>query len=267
MGTASAMPISDRNPSAQMLAVHGRLFLMDCGEGTQQQIRRAHLAFMKVEAIFISHIHGDHLFGLFGLLNTMTMYGRTAPLHIYGPQALGSVLDFYRSVFGGHDSYEIRFTPVDCREPQLVHISKWVKVTAFPLNHKIECYGYRFDEIVTERHWQENPAYHPKSYAYCSDTAPFPELAEWVRGVDLLYHEATYDESLRVKAHKRYHSTALEAATIARDAGVKQLIIGHFSKRYLDETPLLDEARSIFPATRLANEGLVVDLNQLEVRS
>ena len=165
MGTASAMPISDRNPSAQMLAVHGRLFLLDCGEGTQQQMRRAHLAFLKVEAIFISHIHGDHLFGLFGLLNTMTMYGRTADLYIYGPRALGSVINFYRSFFGEHESYEIIFTPVDCREPQVIHTSKWVQVSAFPLNHKIECYGYRFDEIVTERHWQENPAYHPKSYA------------------------------------------------------------------------------------------------------
>ena len=165
MGTASAMPISDRNPSAQALAVHGRLFLLDCGEGTQQQMRRAHLAFLKVEAIFISHIHGDHLFGLFGLLNTMTMYGRTAPLYIYGPQALGSVLNFYKSFFGEWDCFEIRFVPVSCKEPQLIHTSKHVTVSAFPLRHKIECYGYRFDEIVTERHNQENPEYHAKSYA------------------------------------------------------------------------------------------------------
>ena len=123
MGTASAMPISDRNPSAQMLEVHGRLFLLDCGEGTQQQMRRAHLSFLKVEAIFITHIHGDHVFGLVGLLNTMAMYGRSAPLYIYGPQALGSVLNFYRSFFGEHDNFELRFTPVSCTEPQLVHTS------------------------------------------------------------------------------------------------------------------------------------------------
>lgn len=260
MGTASAMPISDRNPSAQMLSVHGRLFLMDCGEGTQQQMRRAHLAFMKVEAIFISHIHGDHLFGLFGLLNTMTMYGRTAPLHIYGPRALGSVLNFYKGFFGEHESYEIEFTPVDCREPQVVHSSKWVQVTAFPLNHKIECYGWRFDEIVTERHWKENPAYHPKSYAYCSDTSPFPQLSEWVRGVDLLYHEATYPNEMADKAAERGHSTTGQAAACARDAGAARLVIGHYSSRITDFDALVQECRDVFPDTVAAQDGDVIEI-------
>ena len=260
MGTASAMPISDRNPSAQMLSVHGRLFLMDCGEGTQQQMRRAHLAFMKVEAIFISHIHGDHLFGLFGLLNTMTMYGRTAPLYIYGPRALGSVLIFYKGFFGEHESYEIEFTPVDCREPQVVHRSKWVQVTAFPLNHKIECYGWRFDEIVTERHWKENPAYHPKSYAYCSDTSPFPQLSEWVRGVDLLYHEATYPNEMADKAAERGHSTTGQAAACARDAGAARLVIGHYSSRITDFDALVQECRDVFPDTVAAQDGDVIEI-------
>lgn len=260
MGTASAMPISDRNPSAQMLAVHGRLFLLDCGEGTQQQMRRAHLAFLKVEAIFISHIHGDHLFGLFGLLNTMTMYGRTAPLHVYGPRALGSVINFYRSFFGEHESYEILFTPVDCKEPQVIHTSKWVQVSAFPLDHKIECYGYRFDEIVTERHWQENPAYHPKSYAYCSDTAPFPLLAEWVRGVDLLYHEATYPHEMADKAADRGHSTTVQAAECARAAEVARLVIGHYSSRIADFDALVQECRDVFPETTAAQDGDVFEI-------
>ena len=260
MGTASAMPISDRNPSAQMLSVHGRLFLMDCGEGTQQQMRRAHLAFLKVEAIFISHIHGDHLFGLFGLLNTMTMYGRTAPLYIYGPRALGSVLNFYKGFFGEHESYEIEFTPVDCREPQVVHRSKWVQVTAFPLNHKIECYGWRFDEIVTERHWKENPAYHPKSYAYCSDTSPFPQLSEWVRGVDLLYHEATYPNEMADKAAERGHSTTGQAAACARDAGAARLVIGHYSSRITDFDALVQECRDVFPDTVAAQDGDVIEI-------
>ena len=259
MGTASAMPISDRNPSAQALAVHGRLFLLDCGEGTQQQMRRAHLSFMKVEAIFISHIHGDHLFGLFGLLNTMTMYGRTAPLYIYGPQALGSVLNFYKSFFGEWDGYEIKFTAVDCREPQLIHTSKHVTVSAFPLRHKIECYGYRFNEIVTERHKQENPDYHPKSYAYCSDTVPFPEEAEWVRGVDLLYHEATYPQEMADKAVARWHSTARQAAECARDAGAGRLAIGHYSSRITDFDALLQECRDVFPDTLAAQDGDVID--------
>ena len=259
MGTASAMPISDRNPSAQVLAVHGRLFLLDCGEGTQQQMRRAHLSFLKVEAVFISHIHGDHLFGLFGLLNTMAMYGRTAPLYIYGPQALGSVLNFYRSFFGEGTLYEIVFTAVDCREPQLVHTSKWLTVSAFPLNHKIECYGWRFDETVTERHRLENPAYHAKSFAYCSDTAPFPELAGWVRGVDLLYHEATYPAEMADKAAARGHSTGEQAARCARDAGAARLLIGHYSSRITDFDALLSECRAVFPDTVAGQDGEVIE--------
>ena len=174
MGTASAMPISDRNPSAQMLSAGGRLFLIDCGEGTQQQMRRCHFGFVKIEAIFISHIHGDHLFGLFGLLNSMAMYGRVAPLDIYGPPALGSVLNFYTSFFGSEDLFELRFHKLEGKGPELIHTSKQLTVTAFPLNHKIECYGFRFDETVTQRHREANPAYRAKSYAYCSDTAPFP---------------------------------------------------------------------------------------------
>ena len=259
MGTASAMPISDRNPSAQALAVHGRLFLLDCGEGTQQQMRRAHLSFLKVEAIFISHIHGDHLFGLFGLLNTMTMYGRTAPLHLYGPQALGSVLNFYKSFFGEWDCFEIQFTPVSCREPQVIHTSKHVTVSAFPLKHKIECYGYRFDEIVTERHRSENPSYRPNSFAYCSDTVAFPELAGWVKGVGLLYHEATYPREMADKAVKHWHSTGEQAAQCAKDAGAGRLVIGHYSSRITDFDALLQECRDVFPDTVAGQDGQVLD--------
>ena len=152
MGTASAMPISDRNPSAQVLSVHGRLFLIDCGEGTQQQMRRMHVSFLKVEAVFITHIHGDHLFGLFGLLSSMAMYGRTGKLDVYGPRALGSVLKFYDSFFGEGSNFEIVFHAVECDSPVLIHESKNVRVSAFPLRHKIECYGYRFDGIPSERH-------------------------------------------------------------------------------------------------------------------
>ena len=260
MGTASAMPISDRNPSAQALAVHGRLFLLDCGEGTQQQMRRAHLSFLKVEAIFISHIHGDHLFGLFGLLNTMAMYGRTAPLYVYGPQALGSVLNFYRSFFADDAAYELVFRQVDCREPQLIHDSKWVTVTAFPLHHKIECYGYRFDEKLTERRLRENPQARAKSYAYCSDTAPFAQLPEWVRGVDLLYHEATYPCAMADKAAARWHSTSEQAARCAAEAGAGRLVIGHYSSRIKDFEALLQECRDVFPQTVAAQDGDVFEI-------
>ncbi len=260
MGTASAMPISDRNPSAQMLEASGRLFLIDCGEGTQQQIRRCHLSFLKIEAIFISHIHGDHLFGLFGLLNTMAMYGRSAPLDIYGPQALGGVLNFYRCYFGTGDLYELRFHQLDSKEPVLVHSSKSVTVSAFPLNHKIDCYGFRFDEIVTPRHMEANPAYRPKSYAYCSDTAPFPQLAEWVKGVSCLYHEATYPVEMADKAGQRFHSTTADAARCALEAGAERLIVGHYSSRVTDFEAFIQECRAIFPSTIAANDCEVFEI-------
>ena len=260
MGTASAMPISDRNPSAQMLNANGRLFLIDCGEGTQQQIRRCHLSFVRIEAIFISHIHGDHLFGLFGLLNTMAMYGRTAPLDIYGPGSLGGVLNFYRSYFGADDVYEIRFHALSCKAPEVVHTSKCLTVSAFPLRHKIECYGFRFDETVTPRHAEANPAYRAKSYAYCSDTAPFPELSEWVKGVNCLYHEATYPVEMQDKALARFHSTTQDAARCALAAGAGRLIVGHYSSRITDFEAFLQECRDVFPQTTAASDGDVFEI-------
>ena len=260
MGTASAMPISDRNPSAQMLDANGRLFLIDCGEGTQQQMRRMHLSFVKIEAIFISHIHGDHLFGLFGLLNSLSMYGRSGVLDIYGPAALGPVLKFYQNFFGSDDNFTIGFHPVDCKAPELIHTSRHLTVTAFPLRHKIECYGYRFDEIVSERCLREKPDYRPKSYAYCSDTLSFPELAEYVKGVRTIYHEATYNDALADKAAFRFHSTTSQAARCALEAGADRLIVGHYSSRISDFEAFLKECTDVFPNTVLANDGDVVEL-------
>lgn len=262
MGTASAMPISDRNPSAQVLSVHGRLFLIDCGEGTQQQLRRAHLAFLKIDAIFITHIHGDHLFGIFGLLNSMAMYGRTADLHVYGPQALGSVLNFYRSFFGEGTGFNIVFHAVRCSAPEVVMESRYVRVSAIPLRHEIECYGWRFDEVPTPGrplHEDGSPVQPLKSYAYCSDTAPFPELASWVRGVTVLYHEATYMSDMADKAGERYHSTTAQAAACAAEAGAGRLLVGHYSSRITDFDAYLAECRAVFPATGLTHDGDVFE--------
>ena len=253
MGTASAMPISDRNPSAQVLSVHGRLFLIDCGEGTQQQMRRMHVSFLKVEAVFITHIHGDHLFGLFGLLSSMAMYGRTGKLDVYGPRALGSVLKFYDSFFGEGSNFEIEFHAVECDSPVLIHESKNVRVSAFPLRHKIECYGYRFDGIPSER-YPEVP-----SYAYCSDTVSFPELAEYVKGVRLLYHEATYMQDMSDKAALRWHSTTVDAARCALAAGAGKLVVGHYSSRITDFDAYLAECTAIFPDTVAAKDGDIFD--------
>ena len=253
MGTASAMPISDRNPSAQVLSVHGRLFLIDCGEGTQQQMRRMHVSFLKVEAVFITHIHGDHLFGLFGLLSSMAMYGRTGKLDVYGPRALGSVLKFYDSFFGEGSNFEIEFHAVECDSPVLIHESKNVRVSAFPLRHKIECYGYRFDGIPSGRHPEE------PSYAYCSDTVSFPELAEYVKGVRLLYHEATYMQDMSDKAALRWHSTTVDAARCALAAGAGKLVVGHYSSRITDFDAYLAECTAIFPDTVAAKDGDIFD--------
>jgi ribonuclease Z len=253
LGSASALPFSDRNPSAQALSVHGRLFLIDCGEGTQQRIRQEHLSFVKIEAIFISHIHGDHCFGLFGLLSTMSLYHRTGDLHIYGPQNLGPILKFYLSYFGQDLGYEIVFEPLSNGKTIVLPL---LNVTAFQLNHKIDCYGFRFDEIVTPR---RNP-WKPRSYAYVSDTAPFPELAEYVKGVDILYHEATYPKGMEDKAEQYYHSTTLQAASCAREAGVGKLIIGHYSSRVKDIATLGEECREIFPESFTVNDGDIFEI-------
>lgn len=260
MGTASAMPISDRNPSAQMLDAGGRLFLIDCGEGAQQQMRRCHFSIVKLEAVFISHIHGDHMFGLFGLLNSIAMYGRVSPLDIYGPPALASVLNFYKSFFGGDDFFELRFHPLTCKRLEEIHRSRELVASAFPLNHKIECYGFRFDEIISPRRAAANPDCHPKSYAYCSDTAYFPELAAWVRGVDCLYHEATYTAEYADKAKARFHSTTLDAARCALEAGAGKLIVGHYSSRIRDIKLFEEECRSVFPESYAANDCDVFEI-------
>jgi len=288
LGSASALPFSDRNPSAQALSVHGRLFLIDCGEGTQQRIRQEHLSFLKIEAIFVSHIHGDHCFGLFGILSTMSLYHRIAPLHVFGPQNLGPIIKFYLSYFGQELGYEIVFHqiagPASFRyslkkgfveessgpsiaaaessdgafsaEEGAFPAAAILQVTAFPLNHKIDCYGYRFDEIVEPR---RNP-WKPRSFAYVSDTAPFPGLTEYVKGVDLLYHESTYPAELESKAEQYFHSTTRQAAVCARDAGAGKLLIGHFSSRVKDISLLQEECREIFPETIAVNDGDIFEI-------
>jgi len=249
MGTASAMPISDRNPSAQMLDVHGRLFLIDCGEGTQQAIRRARLSFVKIDSIFISHIHGDHVFGIFGLLSTIALYGRTEELGIYAPKSFGPILKFFLSYFGEGVSFPIVHHPLDMEGAEVILDSRYVRVSAFPLNHKIECFGFRFDGKGTTR-----------SYAYCSDTAPFDELPGYVQGVDVLYHEATYVNGMEDKAEMYYHSTTSQAASCALKAGARKLIIGHYSSRVRDNGVFEEEAKQIFPNTVASKEGDVFDI-------
>lgn len=256
LGTASAVPFSDRNPSAQALSVHGRLYLLDCGEGTQQRLRQEHLSFVKIQAIFISHIHGDHLFGLFGLLNTMSLFHRTAPLSIFGPSNLAPVLDFFLNTFGAQLGFELVFTPLTMEEPEEIFSDGDLHVSAFPLNHNTPCYGF----LCTEEVGQRRNAWKPRTYAYCSDTAPFPELPNWIKGVDMLYHEATYPQELAHKAQQYFHSTSLDAARCAAEAEAGTLIIGHYSSRIKDLSIFVNECRTIFANTVAADDGDIFEI-------
>jgi ribonuclease Z len=296
LGCGSALPTTKHNPSAQALTLRGKVYLVDCGEGTQLQIRRQGLHFGRIHTIFISHLHGDHCFGLPGLLSTLSMLGRTGELHIHGPEGLTEYIDAHRKSFLAECSYEIITHEHDYRKSEVIHEDPSLCVRSLPLSHRIPTMGFLFEERCAARHLDKpavdfyqvprccypaillgesytaqdgsiipsnrltKPGRIPRRYAYCSDTEYFPNLIEQVRGVDLLYHEATFGEDLRARLATTAHSTAQEAATIALKAEVKRLLIGHYSSRYTDVTPLLDEARSVFPNTTAAQEGLIIHL-------
>ncbi|WP_424777409.1 ribonuclease Z [Porphyromonas endodontalis] len=296
LGCGSALPTTKHNPSAQALTLRGKVYLVDCGEGTQLQIRRQGLHFGRIHTIFISHLHGDHCFGLPGLLSTLSMLGRTGELHIHGPEGLTEYIDSHRKSFLAECSYEIITHEHDYRKSEVIHEDPSLCVRSLPLSHRIPTMGFLFEERCAARHLDKpavdfyqvprccypaillgesytaqdgsiipnnrltKPGRVPRRYAYCSDTEYFPNLIEQVRGVDLLYHEATFGEDLRARLATTAHSTAREAATIALKAEVKRLLIGHYSSRYTDVTPLLDEARSVFPNTTAAQEGLIIHL-------
>ena len=295
LGTASAMPVVNRNQSAQALQVHGRLFLIDAGEGVQAQMVRFHVPMMKLEAIFISHVHGDHIFGLFGLLSTFGMGGRMVPLHIYGPGNLKPFINFFLS-YNEWLPFEIVFHPVNTRFPAVVFETKSVEVVAFPLLHGIETYGYIFrekeplwnirkesietyglslTEIGTLKRGEDvvredgtviplaEAAYKPfapASYAYVSDTAVFPGEAEVLKGTTVIYHETTFLTEHEDKAAARYHSTTLQAARVALDAGASRLLIGHYSSRNTEASLYEAECRTVFPETYAASDGDVFEI-------
>lgn len=295
LGTASALPTTERYPSAQVLNVRGRLFMIDCGEGAQIQLRRVGVSFLKIEHICLSHVHGDHIFGLFGLLSTMGMLGRTAPLAIYAPASLAPTLEFFRTNFGEGLLYEIEHVVLEMTSPEVVYENRNVELLAFPLNHRVETFGFmirekmpqfnvhkdaiarygltlaeigtlkRGEDVVRESMVIKNTEaaylpFKPRSYAYCSDTAPFPQLAEWVRGASVLYHEATFPAEMAEMAEKTFHSTTLQAAQCALDAGVGCLLVGHYSSRFPSVEFYLDELRSVFPESYLTK-----DMDEIEI--
>ena len=296
LGCGSALPTLKHFPSAQVVEVRGKLFLVDCGEGTQIQLRRSHLRFTKISAVFISHLHGDHCFGLIGMLSTFGLLGRTAKLKIFGPAELGDILRNQMAQFCNDFDYEVEFCPVDTSRQEVIYEDRSLTIETIPLQHRVKCCGYlfrekamlphirrdmadfygipvsRFDSIKAGADWTTEegevvpnerlttPSEPPRSYAYCSDTRYMPELHKMLTGVTTLYHESTYGMDQQLLAEKYNHSTARQAAMVARDAGVRQLILGHYSSRYENEKILLDEAREVFENSRLSDEMAVFDV-------
>jgi ribonuclease Z len=247
LGSNSAVPAFDRHPSAQVLQFNERLFLIDCGEGTQMQITRYGIKPHRISHIFISHLHGDHYFGLVGLISTMHLLGRTIPLQIFGPAALNEIIKLQLQASLTTLRFPLHFIPVEPGPGHIILEEEGLTVSSILLNHHIPCTGFLFKSTT-------------KSYAYCTDTAYEVSLEAAIQNVDVLYHEATFMEDLAGRAKETFHSTAMEAGTVALKAGVGKLLIGHFSSRYKSPDPLLMEAKSVFPATELALEGSVFEI-------
>ena len=296
LGCGSALPTLRHYASSQIVELRGKQFMIDCGEGTQMQVRRSKINFNKIQAVFISHIHGDHCFGLIGMISTFGLQGRKSPLHVYSPKELEPMLTSQVSLFCPHLSFEVVFHAVNPNEQSIVYEDTSLTVETIPLEHRMPCCGYLFREKPTLPHIRRDmidyleipisqinnikrgvdwikedgtivpnrelvsPPDPSRSYAYCSDTRYIPTLHERLKGVDLLYHESTYGEDNLTLAETYYHSTARQAALVARDAGVGRLLLGHYSSRYQDENILLNEAREVFENTYLADENAVFDI-------
>lgn len=291
LGRASAKPTVTSHPSAQIVNVNEQYYLVDAGEGTQQQMFRRGINPLKLRAVFISHLHGDHVFGLFPLLSTMGLCGRQMPLKVFAPRPFDEMLEFHLKYFDEHLPYQVEWVEVDTTKHCCIFENRSVEVWSVPLRHKIPCAGFHFKErspelnvhkfkiekyslsiaqIVAAKRGEditledgtviENSEltylpFTPKSYAYLSDTSRSAVAARRIKGVDLLYHEATYTKEFARDAKERGHSTAADAAQIAVAAEAKALIIGHFSSRYKSPEALLAEAKEIFENTQLAEEG------------
>ena len=296
LGCGSALPTTRHFATSQVVNLRDKLFMIDCGEGAQMQLRKSRLKFSRLNHIFISHLHGDHCFGLMGLISTFGLLGRTAELHIHSPKGLEELLTPMLNFFCHTLAYKVIFHEFDTRQTSVVYDDRSMTVTTIPLQHRIPCCGFLFAEKARPNHiirdmvdFYKVPVYElnrikngsdyvtpegeviantrltrpsdpPRKYAYCSDTIFRPEIVEQLSGVDLLFHEATFAESELARAKETYHTTAAQAARIALEAGVRQLVIGHFSARYEDESILLKEASAVFPNTILAKENLCISL-------
>jgi len=296
LGCGSATPSPKHYTSSQVVDIRGKLFMVDCGEGTQIQLRRSRVAFARINHIFISHLHGDHCFGLLGMVSTFGLLGRTAPLFIHAPGQLWSILEKELAFYYPDLEYKVEFLGFDPAKTTVVYDDRSLTVTAFPLKHRIPCAGFLFQEKATSDHldreaadfygvpqWDyirikeggdfttkdgtviphsrlTTPADPGRSYAYCCDTAYNPAMIPIIKGVNMMYHDCTYAADDADRAKKHFHSTSVDAARSAMEAGAQRLILGHFSARYSDESILLNEAAAIFPNTVLAKENLTVSI-------
>jgi ribonuclease Z len=293
LGSSAALPANNRNPSSQLLTVDQQHYLIDCGEGTQLQLRRFHVKIQRIKAIFISHLHGDHYFGLLGLLNSMNLLGRKSEIAIVCPSKLKPIIDLQMSAGGGRFQFPISYTFTDevGEGANEIFEDERINVSGFQLKHRIQCTGFLFRQVSKQRSFNAEFANQydipladipkikmgasftlddgtvipnseltssppdPKSYAYCTDTLPLESTMEHVRNVNVLYHESTFMNADAERAKATYHSTASQAATIAKEASVGQLIIGHFSARYTSLDDMLNEAKAVFPNAVLAVDG------------
>ncbi|MBW3521309.1 MULTISPECIES: ribonuclease Z [Chryseobacterium] len=288
LGFNSAIPTINTSPTAQLLEMEERCFLIDCGEGTQVQLRKAKARFSKINHIFISHLHGDHCFGLPGLIASFRLLGRETPLHVYGPKGIKKMLDTIFTITETHRGFEVVYHELDKDYSEKIYEDNRVEVFTIPLDHRIYCNGYLFKEKPKDRHINmeevskyseiETCDYHnlkagkdfvlsdgyvlkneiltttpapSVSYAFCSDTRYLESVIPIIKNVTVLYHESTFLHDLKEMADYTGHTTALEAATIAKKAEVEKLILGHFSNRYGDLTVFTDEARTVFPNSYL----------------
>jgi ribonuclease Z len=299
LGSSSALPTENRFPTAHVLNVRERFFMIDCGEGAQIQLKRfGKIKYSQLKDIFISHLHGDHIFGLFGFISSLDLMGRTEDLNIYAHNDLKEILDNHLRYFGANMSYRVVFHPINPYVNEIVYEDSYMTVETIPLKHRIPTCGYLFREKMPQRNiykefiarynipvaeiirikngenfttasGEEIPneeltylPYMPRSYAFCSDTMYSGKVAELVKGVDLLYHEATFLNDMQDMAHQTAHSTTVEAGEIALKAGVKRLLIGHFSSRY-DNRMLLQfqkEVQYVFPNSDIVQEGMTYEI-------
>lgn len=296
LGCGSALPTLKHNPSSQIVEIRGKCFMIDCGEGTQTQLRRSKIKFTRISAVFVSHVHGDHCFGLIGMISTFGMLGRTAPLHIYAPAGFSNIMKIQIDFFCKDLEYEVVFHDVDTNAKNIIYEDRSLTVETVPLSHRVPCCGFIFREKQTLPHilrdmtdyykvpvsqfnnikngadWVDEegnvipytrlttPSEPARSYAYCSDTKYLPMLHECLKDVCVLYHESTYSKEDEDMAKMYFHSTAAQAAQVASDANVGKLVLGHYSARYEDENRLLEEAKNIFPNAVLSDEGLIFDV-------